>query len=75
MSQHDLPELKTCHVDDLKIPDFDERKTVQVAALLVKRFNNKIDTYIFRRNRQAYLTCVIEVLIRKAQRFRLLGFL
>ena len=43
MSQQNLPELNTCYVDDLKIPDFDERKTVQVAALLVKRFNNKLD--------------------------------
>ena len=43
MSQHNLPELQSCHVGDLKIPDFDERKTVQIAALLVKKFNNKID--------------------------------
>ena len=41
MSQQSFPELQSCHVDDLKIPDFDERKTVQVAALLVKKFNNK----------------------------------
>ncbi len=43
MSQHNLPELQSCHVDNLKIPDFDERKTVQVAALLVKKFDNKLD--------------------------------
>ena len=34
MSQQNFPELQTCYVDDLKIPDFDERKTVQVAALM-----------------------------------------
>ena len=43
MSQQNLSELQPSHVDDLKLPDFDERKTVQVAALLVKEFNNKID--------------------------------
>ena len=43
MSQQNLSELRSSHVDDLKLPDFDERKTVQVAALLVKKFNNKMD--------------------------------
>ena len=43
MRQQNFSELQPCHVDDLKIPDFDERKTVQVAALLVKKFNNTLD--------------------------------
>ena len=41
MSQHNLPKLQSCHVDDLKIPDFDERKTVQVAALLGKEIRQQ----------------------------------
>ena len=37
MRQQNFSELQPCHVDDLKIPDFDERKTVQVAAFIGKK--------------------------------------